>query len=243
MRRARLQRLARDHEHQTEEEGGRREPPAAPRERWCDLWVSRLSLFLNTPARLAWALDEGLCPHNFVCDTAAAEGSLAALQWARSRGLPWDEQTTANAAQRGHPPVLEWAVDHGCPVGSRAIMHLARRGDLRLLRKLRLAEVEQRTGDPSSTRESDSSKESVDSGDHRGQATPPPSTSPSPQWDITATAAAAEGGHLEVLEWLREQGCPWDASACAKAAEGGHLGVLQWARRNGCPWDTGLCEQ
>ena len=52
---------------------------------------------------------------------------------------------------------------------------------------------------------------------------------------------AAEGGHLKVLRWAREKGCPWDESTCAKAAEGGHLEVLQWARANGCPWDDETC--
>jgi len=46
-----------------------------------------------------------------------------------------------------------------------------------------------------------------------------------------------EGGHLEVLKWARENGCPWDEDTCAGAAEGGHLEVLKWARENGCPWD------
>ena len=49
--------------------------------------------------------------------------------------------------------------------------------------------------------------------------------------------AAAEGGNLEVLQWLRQNGCPWDAETCTVAAGGGHLKVLQWARENGCPWD------
>jgi len=48
---------------------------------------------------------------------------------------------------------------------------------------------------------------------------------------------AAKGGHLEVLKWARENGCPWDEWTCAYAAEGGHLEVLKWARENGCPWD------
>jgi len=52
-------------------------------------------------------------------------------------------------------------------------------------------------------------------------------------------ANAAEGGHLEVLKWARENGCPWDERTCANAAEGGHLEVLKWARENGCPWDEG----
>ena len=48
---------------------------------------------------------------------------------------------------------------------------------------------------------------------------------------------AARSGHLEVLQWLRANGCPWDEWTCKYAAEGGHLEVLQWARANGCPWD------
>ena len=53
--------------------------------------------------------------------------------------------------------------------------------------------------------------------------------------------AAARGGHLEVLQWARANGCPWDEMTCSRAAEGGHLELLQWARANGCPWDKGTC--
>ena len=52
---------------------------------------------------------------------------------------------------------------------------------------------------------------------------------------------AARGGHLEVLKWARENGCPWDERMCTYAAEGGHLEVLKWARENGCPWDEKMC--
>jgi len=45
--------------------------------------------------------------------------------------------------------------------------------------------------------------------------------------------AAAGGGHLEVLQWAREHGCPWDEWVCRLAAGGGHLHVLQWAREHG----------
>ena len=53
--------------------------------------------------------------------------------------------------------------------------------------------------------------------------------------------AAAKGGHLEVLKWARENGCPWDENTCAYAALGGHLEVMKWARENGCPWDEETC--
>ena len=60
-------------------------------------------------------------------------------------------------------------------------------------------------------------------------------------WNIRMCSAAAQGGHLEVLQWLRANGCPWDATTCYCAARGGHLEVLQWLRANGCPWGRFTC--
>jgi len=48
-------------------------------------------------------------------------------------------------------------------------------------------------------------------------------------------------GHLEVLKWAREQGCPWGADTCANAAWGGHLELLKWVREAGCPWNESTC--
>jgi hypothetical protein len=53
--------------------------------------------------------------------------------------------------------------------------------------------------------------------------------------------AAARGGHLAVLQWLREHDCPWDWGTCVGAARAGQLEVLQWAREHGCPWNTDVC--
>ena len=46
---------------------------------------------------------------------------------------------------------------------------------------------------------------------------------------------AAGGGHLEVLQWLRQNVCLWDEETCLMVASGGHLKVLRWARGNACP--------
>lgn len=51
-------------------------------------------------------------------------------------------------------------------------------------------------------------------------------------------SVAAGSGHLHVLKWGREIGCPWDAWTCAAAAWGGHLEMLRFLRANGCPWDA-----
>ena len=54
--------------------------------------------------------------------------------------------------------------------------------------------------------------------------------------------AAAEGGHLSVLQWARHNGCDWNWKTCVAAAGGGNLSILQWARQNGCDWDSETCE-
>ena len=54
-------------------------------------------------------------------------------------------------------------------------------------------------------------------------------------------AAAAGGGHLEVLMWARENDFAWDGSTCASAAAEGHRGVLKWARANEYPWNAVTC--
>ena len=54
---------------------------------------------------------------------------------------------------------------------------------------------------------------------------------------------AANGGHLNVLEWARENGCPWDYDTYVKAASEGHLEVLKWLRENGCPININECRE
>ena len=67
-------------------------------------------------------------------------------------------------------------------------------------------------------------------------------------WDEKVCSAAAAGGQLTVLQWLRSQDppCPWDERTCYAAARSGHLTVLQWLRSQDppCPWDPleSLCD-
>ena len=49
------------------------------------------------------------------------------------------------------------------------------------------------------------------------------------------------GGHLNVLVWLRDGGCPWDKRTCEAAASGGHLDMLKYLHERGCPWDEEIC--
>lgn len=60
-------------------------------------------------------------------------------------------------------------------------------------------------------------------------------------WKTHTCSNAAFGGHLDILKWARKEGCPWDSKTCALAAKGGNLEILQWARTNGCEWDVTTC--
>ena len=48
-------------------------------------------------------------------------------------------------------------------------------------------------------------------------------------------------GHLEVLRWAHENGCPLNNLCLPFAAKGGHLATVQWLRANGCPWSWTVC--
>ena len=49
---------------------------------------------------------------------------------------------------------------------------------------------------------------------------------------------AASSGNLELVKWLRGEGCPWTWETCFIAVRKGHVKVLRWVRANGCPWDA-----
>ena len=48
-------------------------------------------------------------------------------------------------------------------------------------------------------------------------------------------------GHIDVLRWAHENGCPLDNGCLPFAAQGGHLATVQWLRANGCPWSLAVC--
>jgi len=56
--------------------------------------------------------------------------------------------------------------------------------------------------------------------------------------DVLACELTAARGDLELLQYLRDRGCPWTAGTCAAAAGAGHMHVLRWARATGCAWNN-----
>lgn len=71
--------------------------------------------------------------------------------------------------------------------------------------------------------------------------------------DEKVCTAAARGGHLSILQWLRNsyrfrprdvwnyerdflEYCPWNEETCEAAVRSHHTHVLEWLCSNGCPW-------
>jgi hypothetical protein len=52
---------------------------------------------------------------------------------------------------------------------------------------------------------------------------------------------AIKHDRLEILKWLRNNGCPWHDSTCEDAISNGHLKTLKWLHENGCPWGNSAC--
>ena len=54
---------------------------------------------------------------------------------------------------------------------------------------------------------------------------------------------AAGSGNLELVQWLRGEGCPWDWKTCFHAVNKGHVEVLRWVRENDCPWTAEIRDE
>ena len=58
------------------------------------------------------------------------------------------------------------------------------------------------------------------------------------EFTTKTSALAAEGGNLDCLKYLHENGCPWDLDTPNMAGLNGHLDCLKYAHENGCPWNS-----
>eukprot|EP00594_Rhizosolenia_setigera_P019425 CAMPEP_0178960436 /NCGR_PEP_ID=MMETSP0789-20121207/12964_1 /TAXON_ID=3005 /ORGANISM="Rhizosolenia setigera, Strain CCMP 1694" /LENGTH=323 /DNA_ID=CAMNT_0020643787 /DNA_START=150 /DNA_END=1121 /DNA_ORIENTATION=+ len=58
----------------------------------------------------------------------------------------------------------------------------------------------------------------------------------SPCFDAHTFSAAAFGGSLEVMKFLRDNNCPFDKTTFACAARNGNLDNCQWLLNHNCPW-------
>jgi hypothetical protein len=60
---------------------------------------------------------------------------------------------------------------------------------------------------------------------------------------MATCASAAEGGHLDVLKWARENGCPWDEETCDERGEGRPPRDVEVGARERLPVGQETCEK
>jgi hypothetical protein len=67
---------------------------------------------------------------------------------------------------------------------------------------------------------------------------------------LQVTAAAAQHGHVNILQWMLADGYSIDSGLAKNAAEGGHIHVLKWLNKNSWPvdknnvtYDAGMAKQ
>jgi hypothetical protein len=58
---------------------------------------------------------------------------------------------------------------------------------------------------------------------------------PGMQLSALVMSAAAAKGHIAMCQYLRAQRCAWDVCSISEAAFNGHVDLLRWLMDNGCP--------
>eukprot|EP00605_Chrysophyceae_sp_TOSAG23-4_P002083 GSChrysophyteH1.ASY1.ANO1.2304.1 assembled CDS len=206
---------------------------------------------MNLTAKYGYLESDPPCPWDVdTCHGAAKGGHLHVLQWLRSQDppCPWDEETCRYAALRGHLDVLQWlrSQDPPCPWDESTCSSLlgssAKGGHLDVLQWLRSQDPPCPNLTHAKSLRKDAKCGYLDCVKILRTLDPPcPLDDPPCPLDEDTCHAAAEGGHLHVLQWARSQDppCPWSENTCKNAAQGGHLHVLQWARSQDppCPMD------
>lgn len=162
-----------------------------------------------------------------IVSAAAQGGHLEVLRWCRSQGYAWPVGTSYLAATRGHFDVLRWLRANGCPWSPSTMAGAVEANNLEMLQWCRVNGCPwtkvHRTAAQLGNLE-------VLKWCHANY--------PRDQAHDSPCAPAVAHGHLDVVRWMRANGCSWGRSVCHKAASGGHFEMLKWCRANGRPWET-----
>ena len=173
------------------------------------------------------------------CAIAAAKGGHRnVLKWMKKQGCDWHIKIFAAAANGGHLELLKWLKENGCPspknICSKAVCHpevmrwLITQGHIVNQQTSRCAVKHglldllswlQSMGCVSPARE-----EICDLLAENGHLSA--LIKLKEYWTERTFAAAAKGGHLEILLHLTDNGCPWNANISQKAAKNGQLEIL-----------------
>jgi hypothetical protein len=173
---------------------------------------------------LRWLKLRGGIFRTGTCEGAAAGAHLHVLQYLRSEGCEWDGTVCSAAAKNGHLTVLQWLHEQGCPWSADHICSdAAESGSMEMLLYLKQQGCEfneQTMAGAAGARHLFICQFLV------AEQCP---------FDGEAPKDAAGGGHLEVVRFLLENGCPWDPTrTCVRAAWSTNIELLQFLKQQGC---------
>jgi hypothetical protein len=194
---------------------------------------------------LEWAFDSGWIRRGSAIATLAAkEDHVDIVQWCFERGLKVRADAKVAMVRRGHLSLLERLNGRGPLRGHCLVVAAAKGGHLDLVQSLIPAETMTTTCQESKDVCAAAAKKehkhilewalSVWKQHHPRHWWRGP-------WDKKTCRAAAKAGNLELLQWLRANGCPWDTETIQFAAHIGRSDIVEWAHANGCPWDKWAC--
>ncbi len=176
-------------------------------------------------------------------------GSIEVMQWLRAHDVPWGLSVTLYAAKSGHLDLLQWmyALDPPpAPLGSVDLSVVCGVGHLPTVQWMRSLDPPVRWyGGECSSAARSGNVELMKWLREQGRP-----WSSGGRGGLHCMNNAAVNGRLDMVQYLLAQGCEWSADTCKDAAEGGHLEVLQFLRskqmpsgerKEVCPWNAQEC--
>lgn len=173
---------------------------------------------------LIWARNKGYPWNARTCQEAANYGNLEVLEYLHENGCEWDEMTCMAAAGAGNLDCFKYARQNGCLEGQSS-MRAARKGQLEVLKYIR--ENAERNRD-------DSACLSAAQGGQLKVLMYLHETDGLYKSSLTCHIAAREG-HLTTLKYVHENGCPLDDAVWNAAVKVNNEEVLEYLREMGCP--------
>jgi hypothetical protein len=175
---------------------------------------------------LKWLMQQGIALTTETCITAAKYNQLATLQFLHAEGCVLDADLVSSAAANGSIDVLLWLGKQGVPMIAEACEYAAR-GDC--LNHLQLLHAD---GWPWTERVCSvaASRDHFDllrwAHEHG-----------CPWYAETIARDVAESGSTEVMIWLQQQpGVLFGHKCMISAADNGHLNMCQYLFEQGCAW-------
>ena len=189
---------------------------------------------------------------------AAARGDFEMVKYCWDSGCPFDSRTCKNAAATGNEKILMFAIRNGCPIcgctakaairhGSLAMYQIALNHGCSMTPEDSLLAAEYGHVDILNFIKEQLDDYMLDYTEMAKRCSRSGFVNvlewlPKSSFNKFTMAAAASGGNLKALKFLKALGCEFGISAVTAAAREGHLHVLKYFVEEGLPWTEKIFE-